>query len=122
MKSFKGVHIIFLIFLTILFVYDYFPNATLENIIPKNVLILLIVVLVLFSLLFKRYKNSNNIEIFKWQLFTTVYILLLIVFLTILGGQSTCGISFENIFFWIVLFLSCLEMFIQFKKAKQSDT
>lgn len=122
MKSFKGIDIIFLIFLTNLFVYDYFPNTTFENIIPKNFLILLIVVLVLFSLRFKGYKNSNNLEIFKWQLFTTVYILFLIVLLTILGGQSTCGISFENVYFWIVLFISCLEMFFKFKKAKQSKT
>lgn len=121
MKFFKTIDIAILISLTILLVYDYFPNIPLQNIISKNVLILLMVALFLLSLLFKRYRNSNNLETFKWQLFTTVYLVFLMVLLTILGGQSTCGISFKNVFFWIALSISCLQMFFQLKKEKQSD-
>lgn len=118
MKSFD---IIALISITMLLIFDYFPNLPLAISIPKGVLILLIIVLFMFSILFRRYKNPSSLEIFKWQVLSTIYLLFLMVLLTILGGKSTVGIAFTNFFLWIALLLVAFELFSQWKKVKKSD-
>ncbi|MDQ0271740.1 hypothetical protein J2S17_003628 [Cytobacillus purgationiresistens] len=106
---------------TLLFLYDYFPNTLLANSIPKGVLVALILGLFLFSLLFKKYRDTNNKEILKWEILSTIYILFLMGLFTILGGQSSSGISFDNGFLWIVLMISLFEIFSQWKKVKRIE-
>jgi uncharacterized SAM-binding protein YcdF (DUF218 family) len=89
--------------------------------IPKGVLIALILGLFLFSLMFKKYRDINNKEILKWQIFSTIYILFLMGLFTILGGQSSSGIDFDNGFLWIVFLISLFEMYLQWKKVKKSE-
>lgn len=84
---------------TLLFLYDYFPNIPLAKSIPKGVLIALILGLFFFSLIFKKYRDANNKEILRWQIFSTIYILFLIGVFTFLGGQSSSGIAFDNVFY-----------------------
>lgn len=104
--------------ITLLFVYDYFPNNPLPDALPKGVLIALILGLFLLSLIFKKYRNTNNQEILKWQIFMTLYILFLMGVLTILGGQSSSGIAFDNGFLWVALFIALIEIYSQWKKVK----
>lgn len=121
MKLVKPLDLLIVIAITILFVYDYFPNIPLAEKIPKGLLIALIVGLFFFSLMFKKYRNTNNNEILKWQFFSTIYILFLMGILTISGGRSSSGISFDNGFLWIVLLISLFEMCSQWKKTKTSE-
>lgn len=120
-RSSKSLDIIILLVFTLLLVYDYFPNIFLVNILPKNILMILIFGTYLFSLLFKKYNNMNNKQILKWQILSTIYPLFLISLFTILGGKSSVGLSFNNIGLWIVFLFSGLEMFQQWKKIKQVD-
>jgi hypothetical protein len=122
MKFLKPLHIIIILAFTLLFAYDYFPIFPVAYTAPKSILIALIFGLYLFSFLFKRYRNTNNKEILKWQIFSTVYILFLIGLFTIMGGKSTSGISFNNGFLWIVFCISLFDMYSQWKKVKQSET
>lgn len=122
MKSLKYFDIIALISITMLLIFDYFPNLPLASSIPKSVLILLIIVLFMFSILFRRYINPSSLEIFKWQVLSTLYLIFLMVLLTILGGKSTVGIAFTNVFLWIALLLVAYELYSQWKKVKQTDT
>jgi L-asparagine transporter-like permease len=108
----------FIFSFTLLFVYDYFPNILFAKAILKSILIWLTVGLLLFNLIFKRYRKPNKLEVFKRQLFSTFYILFLIGLFTILGGESSTGLSLNNVFFWIVFLLSSFEMFSQWKKVK----
>ncbi|WP_246941951.1 V-type ATPase subunit a family protein [Bacillus pinisoli] len=96
MKLLKPIEFIIVLAITILFVYDYFPNIPLAGILPEGLLITFIFGLFLFSLLYKKYRERNNEDIFKWQVFSTIYILFLMGLFTILGGQSSSGISFNN--------------------------
>lgn len=64
MKLVKYFDIIALIFISLLLIFDYFPNLPLAHVFPKGVLILLIV-LFIFSILFKRYISHSSLEIFK---------------------------------------------------------
>ncbi len=106
---------------TLLFVSDYFPNVPLADSIPKGVLIALVLGLFLFSLMFKKYRDTNNKEILKWQIFLTIYILFLMGLFTILGEQSSSGIAFDNGFLWLVLLISLFEMHSQWKKVKSLE-
>ena len=121
MKLLKYLYIFALLFISLLLVFDYFPNLSFASSIPKSVLILLIIVLFIFSILFRRYINPSSLEIFKWQMLSTIYLLFLMVLLTILGGKSIVGIAFTNVFLWIALLLTSYEMFSQWKKVKKSD-
>lgn len=101
-----------------LMIFQTFPLA---SSIPKGTLILLIIVVFFISILFKRYISHSSLEIFKWQLLSTIYLLFLMVLLTFLGGKSTVGIAFTNVFLWIALLLASSEIYSQWKKVKKSD-
>lgn len=105
--------------ITFLFVYDYFPGNPFLGAILKGVLIALILGLFLLSLIFKKYRNTSNQEVLNWQIFMTIYILFLMGLLTILGGQSSSGIAFDNGFLWVVLFIALFEIYLQWKKVKK---
>ncbi|WP_017380282.1 hypothetical protein [Paenisporosarcina sp. TG-14] len=120
MKLLKLLDIIALISISLLLIFDYFPNLPLARTIPKGFLILLIVLFV-FSILFRRYINPSSLEIFKWMLLSTIYLLFLMVLLTFLGGKSTVGIAFTNVFLWMALLLASYDIYSQWKKAKKSD-
>jgi len=113
--------VVALISFTLLLIFDYFPNLSFASEIPKGVLLLLIILLFSFSILFRRYLHPSSLEIFKWQVLSTIYLLFLMVLLTILGGKSTVGIAFDNVFLWIALLLIAYEMFSQWKKVKQTN-
>ncbi|MGE7690131.1 hypothetical protein ACQKMI_13120 [Lysinibacillus sp. NPDC097214] len=117
----KPVDFIFILAFTLLFVLDYFPNIPLADSIPKGVLIALILGLFIFSLIFKKDRDINNKEILQWQIFLTIYILLIMGILTILGGQSSSGIAFDNGVFWIVLLISLFDIYSQYKKFKRTE-
>ena len=121
MNFIKPLDILFIFVFTLLVVYDYFPTISLADAIPKGVLSSLILVILAVSLLFKRYRETNNKEIFQWQIFFTIYILLLLGLLTALGGQSTSGVAFDNGVLWIVLLLSLFDIYSQWKKLKKSE-
>ncbi|APH06964.1 hypothetical protein A9C19_05045 [Bacillus weihaiensis] len=107
---------------TILFVYDYFPNNSLLVEVPKSVFSFLVIGLYLVSMLFKRKRSVDSKNVLKWQVFTIVYILFLMGLFTILGGESTTGISFSNGYFWIVLFIALIGIFFQWKKVRNSQS
>ncbi|WP_456279186.1 hypothetical protein [Bacillus sp. AK128] len=121
MKFLGPLEFIYILAFTILFAYNYFPNIPLANHIPNGLLISLILGLFLFSLIFKKYRETNNKEILKWQVFMTIYIFFLMGLFTILGGQSSSGLSFDNGFLWIVFLFSLFEMYSQWKKVKMSE-
>lgn len=106
---------------TLLFVYDYFPHLPLGETIPKGVPIALFLGFFFFSLIFKKYRDTDNKKVLQWQIYSTTYILLLIGILTLLGGQSSSGIAYDNSFLWVILLFSLLEITSQWKKVKDSE-
>ncbi|NEY71354.1 hypothetical protein G4D63_06310 [Bacillus mesophilus] len=118
----KPFEIVIIIVFTLLFAYDYFPRTSLTGTIPQGILIPIILGLLLFSLLYKKTKNINSKEILKWQIALTVYILFLMSLFTILGGESSTGLSFDNELVWIVILFSLFQIYNQWKKVKKSET
>lgn len=118
----KYIAILIVFCFTVLFAYDYFPSMTHMIEVPKTVLILLVLGLLLISMLFKRKKRVYEKAVLKWQVFIASYILFLMGLFTVLGGESTSGISFSNGVFWLVLLISIFEILSQWKKVKNSQS
>ena len=92
-KLFKSLNVLFILALTFLLVYDYFPYISPAGALPKVVsiaLMALILGIFLFSLMFKKFRDNdtNNKEILKGQIFLTIYFLFLIGVFTTFGKAS----------------------------------
>ncbi|SEN72075.1 hypothetical protein SAMN05192533_11862 [Mesobacillus persicus] len=122
MKFFKPLDIMNLLAITLLFIYDYFPESLLAYKIPKFLVISAFFGIIILSFLLKRYRNRDSKEILKWQLTSTIYILLLMSLLTALGGESVSGLSLDSGLVWIVLLFSIYEMSTRWRKVNQSNT
>ncbi|MDN4494346.1 hypothetical protein [Ureibacillus aquaedulcis] len=121
MKFLKSLDSIFILAITLLFVYDFFPDIPFADAIPKGVLIILILVCLVFSLLSKKHRNPDNKTTLKWQIFLTLYIMMLMVIFPLLGGKSSSGISFDSEFLWIIILIALFDIYSQWKKVKRSE-
>ncbi|MGE7602380.1 hypothetical protein ACQKL5_07685 [Peribacillus sp. NPDC097675] len=118
----KSLQVITLIIFTLLIVNDYFPNLSLARSIPNDILLWVIFGLFIISFLFDRIKSANHKEKLKSQILSLIYFLSLLALLTILGGQSTAGITIDSPFLWLILLMSCLDIYSRWKKLKQEQT
>lgn len=121
MKYFKVSDLIFYIPLTLLLVYDFFPNSSLSNIIPRELNIWIILALFLISIFSKRFQKVDNKEAINNQIFSIAYLIFVILVLTILGGSSTSGIGFNNIGIWLALAISFGEIYSQKRKLNSQN-
>lgn len=81
----------------LLFVNDFFPHATLAEILSKKVILLILIVLVNIQIASDngRYKKLSK----KAYVCLTIYTVGLWSVLTFLGGKSQLGLSFNVLFF-----------------------
>ncbi|MFJ7850129.1 hypothetical protein ACIQXR_14910 [Peribacillus sp. NPDC097224] len=117
----KSLQVITLVIFTPVIVLDYFPNLSLVRVIPDGILLWLILVIYVISFSFKRFSDGNLREWLQWQVLSLFYLLSLLALLTILGGQSTAGIAFDSPFLWLILLMSCLDIYSRWKKLKQEQ-
>ncbi|SOC43719.1 hypothetical protein [Ureibacillus acetophenoni] len=121
MKFFNTLDIIYFFVMSLLLVYDFFPNFPFADSVPTNVLIPLILVLMVLSILLKQYNDKSKKDLLKAQIFWTIYLLLLIVILTVLGGQSKTGIALDNGVLWIAVLISLVGPLSRWRKLKNSE-
>lgn len=110
--------VIFLLF-SILIIIDYFPfnldDSFFNN---KSISFIIIALVVINSVIHRNNANRNEKTSLISEVILVSYILILISLLTILGGESSTGISFNNAVFWFVLLLSIIDMISRYKKLK----
>ncbi|MGE7837309.1 hypothetical protein ABE042_09195 [Viridibacillus arvi] len=119
MSFLKTKHIFILSGLTILFVMDYFSQLEIFSVIPKKHIVIFILILLVISFLPIKQSNSNALDEFKWDAFLVGYIILTIIVMQLLGGESSSGISFNNGFVWLVLLITVWELRSKWRKVKQ---
>lgn len=109
-----------LVILTLLIIYDYFPQLIYFLHIPKSVLVGLLLLTIIIGI-FMNYlqKEVSSKSTLSWQVTTILYLLALISILTLLGGTSQVGISLSNPVLWIVLLISVFELVREYKKVKE---
>ncbi|MGP4079941.1 hypothetical protein ACTWQL_08480 [Pseudalkalibacillus sp. R45] len=112
-----GIMILF----TLLLVIDYFPDLPLLNATPKYVVIFGILGVILIGLILGVTIHHDDRITLKWQIGMMFYLLGLIAVLTLLGGESSVGIAFDNYALWVVVGISSIEILNRWRKIKRSD-
>lgn len=114
--------VLMLLSMTILLAYDFFPDLIDFIYLPKSLVVALLIIIVIFSILSNRFQKDNSRLILLWQLVSMLYLFLLVVAFTVLGGISQVGISLNNPVLWIVILISIYEIYEQSKKVKVSNS
>lgn len=122
MKVFRSFDAIFILAITLLFVYDYFPEIPYADAIPKRALLILILGLLLIRFGFKKREDRELKANIKWQMALTLYILILIVILPLLGGESSSGLSFDSGFLWVLILISLFDIYSKWKIVKRAES
>lgn len=110
--------LVMLFAITVLLAYDFFPTFDYLIMIPKPLLITLIIIIVLASIFSNRIQKEDSQEVLRYQIINLLYLFMLVVLFTILGGSSQIGITLRNPLVWIVIAISVFEIFQQQKKLK----
>ncbi|MGE6204518.1 hypothetical protein [Guptibacillus hwajinpoensis] len=115
----KAIEGLFLFSITVLLIYDYFPNVSLKERLTPTILLSLMFGTVVALFLLKSFREYTVKELFKSQLFTLVYLLFLLGVLKLAGGESALGISFSHLGVWVVVIISFLQLVVLWKKLKR---
>ena len=119
MKKFNlALMLVMLFAMTVLLAIDFFSTFDYLTIISKPLLITLIIIIVLASVFSNRIQKENSHEVLRYQIITLLYLFMLVVLFTILGGSSQIGITLRNPLLWLVIAISVFEIFQQQKKLK----
>ncbi|MFJ5564554.1 hypothetical protein [Lysinibacillus xylanilyticus] len=109
-----------LVFFTLLFVNDFFPNTTIAEILSKKIILLILMALVIIQIASDkdRFKNLSK----KAYVGLTVYTVGLWIVLTLLGGESQIGLSFNSPIFYIIVLLLALDLLRIFRQSKKEQS
>lgn len=114
------LNFIILVFFTLLFVNDFFPDTAIAAMLTKKIILLILVGLVIIQLAFDkgRYKRLSK----KAYIRLTLYTVGLWIVLTLLGGQSQIGLSFTSPLFYIIVVLLGLDLIRLSRQTKRDQT
>ena len=109
-----------LVFFTLLFVNDFFPHTTIAEILSKKIILLILMALVIIQIASDkdRYKKLSK----KAYVGLTVYTVGLWIVLTLLGGESQIGLSFNSPIFYIIVLLLTLDLLRIFRQSKKEQS
>ncbi|MFJ8511958.1 hypothetical protein [Lysinibacillus xylanilyticus] len=109
-----------LVFFTLLFVNDFFPHTTIAEILSKKIILLILMALVIIQIASDkdRYKKLSK----KAYVGLTVYTVGLWIVLTLLGGESQIGLSFNSPIFYIIVLLLALDLLRIFRQSKKEQS
>ncbi|MFJ7696818.1 hypothetical protein [Lysinibacillus fusiformis] len=119
MKLSTILNFFILVFFTLLFVNDFFPDTTIASILTKKIILLILVVLVIIQLALDKgqYKKMSK----KAYVGLTLYTVGLWIVLTLLGGQSQIGLSFTSPLFYIIIVLLGLDLLRISRQSKREQ-
>nr|WP_054550694.1 hypothetical protein [Lysinibacillus sphaericus] len=120
MKLSTILNFVILIFFTLLFVNDFFPDTAIAAMLTKKIILLILVGLVIIQLAFDKgsYKRLSK----KAYIGLTLYTVGLWIVLTLLGGQSQIGLSFTSPLFYIIVVLLGLDLIRLSRQTKRDQT
>ncbi|MFJ7887708.1 hypothetical protein ACIQYL_06470 [Lysinibacillus xylanilyticus] len=109
-----------LVFFTLLFVNDFFPHTIIAEILSKKIILLILMALVIIQIASDkdRYKKLSK----KAYVGLTVYTVGLWIVLTLLGGESQIGLSFNSPIFYIIVLLLALDLLRIFRQSKKEQS
>ncbi|MFJ7368915.1 hypothetical protein ACIQVU_05560 [Lysinibacillus sp. NPDC098008] len=117
MKLSTILNVCILVFFTLLFVNDFFPDTALAATLTKKLILIILIVLVIIQIVADKgqYKKLSQ----KTYVGLTLYTVGLWIVLTLLGGKSQIGLSFTSPLFYIIVVLLGLDLLRVSKQAKR---
>ena len=116
MKSFKIITVSMLFLITLLMIDDHNSNFLNEIMIPSWLIKVLILLIIIFTSVFRGNKDLEGKQALIWSIVSTGYLCCLILFFDIFNLKSSTDISFTNPFTLFMLIFSLIDIFRQYKK------
>ncbi|POZ56452.1 hypothetical protein LYSIN_01235 [Lysinibacillus sphaericus] len=120
-KLYYVIYIFIHFVLTLLMIYDFFPELVNIIDIPHNILVSIMLFTFLLGILVGgKKKDTNKTDTFV-NIASMLYLILLVLVLTILGGVSQVGISLSNPVTWLLVVLTIVGVLKKDKKSRVQD-
>ena len=100
---------------TFLLINDFFPEV-LPFLKVSKWMILALIFVIFICISFVGEKEKEESWTFKWTLFSSIYLILLMIVLSLLGGQSTSGISLDSSIVWALFLVSLFQLANQLRR------
>ncbi|GIN88049.1 hypothetical protein J6TS2_44350 [Heyndrickxia sporothermodurans] len=110
------LNVLLLLSLTLLLVYDYFPDIEIFHFIPIKYINWIFIAGVLSCLVLNRQNQTMTKKSIYKDLYLFYYIVVFIVIMTLLGGNTNSGIGFNTFSFWIITIIFFWNIIYNHKK------
>lgn len=119
MKRSTIINVCIFIFFTLLFVNDFFPATPLAEILSKKIILVILIVLVCINLVSSKgtYKKLSK----KAYAGLTLYTVGLWIVLTLLGGQSEIGLSYNSPIFYLIVIVLGFDLLRVYRQWKREE-
>lgn len=119
MKRSTIINVCIFIFFTLLFVNDFFPATPLAEILSKKIILVILIVLVGINLVSSKgtYKKLSK----KAYAGLTLYTVGLWIVLTLLGGESEIGLSYNSPIFYLIVIVLGFDLLRVYRQWKREE-
>lgn len=119
MKRSTIINVCIFIFFTLLFVNDFFPATPLAEILSKKIILVILIVLVGINLVSSKgtYKKLSK----KAYAGLTLYTVGLWIVLTLLGGESEIGLSYNSPIFYLIVIVLGFDLLRVYRQWKHEE-
>ena len=119
MKRSTIINVCIFIFFTLLFVNDFFPATPLAEILSEKIILVILIVLVGINLVSSKgtYKKLSK----KAYAGLTLYTVGLWIVLTLLGGESEIGLSYNSPIFYLIVIVLGFDLLRVYRQWKREE-
>lgn len=119
MKLSTVLNVCIFLFFTLLFVNDFFPATTLAELLSKKIILVILIVLVCIQMMTSKgtYKKISK----KAYAGLTLYTIGLWIVLTILGGESEIGLSYNSPIFYLIVIVLGFDLLRVYRQWKREE-
>lgn len=120
MKLSTVLNVCIFLFFTLLFVNDFFPATTLAELLSKKIILVILIVLVCIQMMTSKgtYKKISK----KAYAGLTLYTIGLWIVLTLLGGESEIGLSYNSPIFYLIVIVLGFDLLRVYRQWKREET
>ena len=113
------INICIFIFFTLLFVNDFFPATSLAALLSKKIILIILIVLVCINMMVSKGTFSKLSK--KAYAGLTLYTVGLWIVLTLLGGESQIGLSFNSPIFYLIVLVLGFDLLRVYRQWKREE-
>jgi len=119
MKLSTVLNVCIFLFFTLLFVNDFFPTTTLAELLSKKIILVILIVLVCIQMMTSKgtYKKISK----KAYAGLTLYTIGLWIVLTLLGGESEIGLSYNSPIFYLIVIVLGFDLLRVYRQWKREE-